>query len=148
MHVPQREAFEFFAEPGNLERITPPSLGFRFLVEPPKRLKVGATLEYRIRVHGVPVRWRTRIEVWEPPDRFVDLQTSGPYAYWRHSHAFTRSDSGGTVMSDRVEFAMPLWPLGELAYVLFVARDLRRIFDYRAARIPDLVQRRHGADRT
>ncbi len=79
----------------------------------------------------MPVRWRTRIEIWEPPRRFVDVQLSGPYSLWEHTHEFESAGEGATLLCDRVRYALPLGPLGELAHRLFVRRDVERIFDFR-----------------
>ncbi len=79
----------------------------------------------------MPVHWRTRIETWEPPVRFVDFQEKGPYSLWEHTHTFEEDGDGATVIGDRVRYAIPLGPLGDLAHRLFVRRDLERIFDYR-----------------
>jgi ligand-binding SRPBCC domain-containing protein len=124
------ETFGFFSDPLNLERLTPAFLKFKFLTPPPPEVRPGTIIDYQIRLYGLPVHWRTRIEVVEPPNRFVDVQEKGPYALWRHSHNF-KAIGGATEMSDRVEYAMPLGPLGDLAYHLFVARSLAQIFDYR-----------------
>jgi ligand-binding SRPBCC domain-containing protein len=123
------EAFAFFGDAANLEAITPPWLGFRIL-SAPAELAAGSLIEYRLHIHRVPVSWRTRIEVWEPGVRFVDLQLRGPYAHWEHSHEFAAVD-GGTLLTDVVRYRLPLGPLGALAHVVLVRRDLDRIFDYR-----------------
>lgn len=128
---PVAEVFSFYADAGNLERITPPWLGFEVTTPRPIEMGVGALIEYRLRLHGVPVRWRTRIEAWDPPHRFVDAQLNGPYALWNHTHTFWSDGDGATVLGDRVRYAIPFGPLGEVARELFVERDLARIFDYR-----------------
>lgn len=122
--------FAFFADARNLEALTPPFLRFAILTPPPITMRVGARIDYRISLFGIPLTWRTRIAEWEPGVRFVDEQESGPYALWRHRHEFTPQD-GGTLMRDVVEYREPLGPLGQLAHRLFVARTLQRIFDYR-----------------
>jgi ligand-binding SRPBCC domain-containing protein len=127
---PLEEVFPFYADAGNLERITPPLLGFEVITPRPIEMRVGALIEYRLKVHGIPVRWRTRIEAWEPPHRFIDAQLSGPYTLWHHTHTF-RADGDATILGDRVRYAIPFGPLGEAARSLFVARDLETIFDYR-----------------
>lgn len=127
------EAFAFFCDAHNLEAITPPFLRFRVVTPKPIAMHEGTRIEYRLRLHGVPIRWLTRIEEWNPSTpsrRFVDRQFRGPYALWHHTHVF-ESHHGGTLMRDRVRYALPLGPLGEAAHALFVARDLRRIFDFR-----------------
>lgn len=97
----------------------------------------GTLIDYRLRLHGIPVRWRTEIRDWEPGVRFRDVQLRGPYALWDHTHSF-ESDGGGTLMRDRVLFRAPLGALGRLAQRLIVRRDVERIFDYRAAEIERL----------
>jgi ligand-binding SRPBCC domain-containing protein len=128
---PVAETFRFFSDPHNLQRLTPAFLKFRFLETPPEVMHPGTAIDYQIRLYGVPVHWRTRIEIVEPPTKFVDVQEKGPYALWRHSHMFKDVGGGATEMKDRVEYALPLGPLGEIAYHLFVARSLAQIFEYR-----------------
>lgn len=131
-------AFEFFSNPRNLERLTPDIVHFQFLKPPPDKVSPGTILEYRLRLYGLPVKWRTRIETVESPTRFVDVQEKGPYAMWRHTHSFRAVDDGHTEIRDQVEFAMPLGPLGEIAYRLLVAGSLRQIFDYRETTLREL----------
>jgi ligand-binding SRPBCC domain-containing protein len=129
-----RDAFELFADAHNLEAITPPWLSFRVVTPGPIEMLPGSLIEYRLRLHGVPIRWLTRIEIWEPGHRFVDVQVRGPYRLWHHTHTF-EPDGDGTLMRDVVRYALPLGPLGELARLAFVRRDLERIFDFRHAAI-------------
>jgi ligand-binding SRPBCC domain-containing protein len=136
--LPLDRTFALFADAANLEAITPPWLRFRVVTAPPIEMRAGTLIAYRLSLHGVPVRWRTRIEDWEPPIRFVDVQISGPYALWHHTHEFEpRAD--GTLIRDRVRYRIGFGPLGEGARRLFVRRDLERIFDYRRAAIERLV---------
>jgi ligand-binding SRPBCC domain-containing protein len=138
--APRERVFPFFADARNLERLTPPSLRFRILTPGTIEMRAGAVIDYQLRVTGLPVRWRTLIETWEPPARFVDVQTKGPYRVWRHTHTF-ENVAGGTLMRDRVDYALPLGPLGALAQRLFVARQLEQIFAFRARVIQDLFAR-------
>ena len=128
---PIEQVFAFYGDARNLERITPPLLGFEVTTPGPIQMGVGTLIEYRLRLHRVPVRWRTRIEAWEPPLRFVDVQIKGPYSLWEHTHTFEEDGPGATVIEDRVRYSIPFGLLGELADRLLVRRDLKRIFDYR-----------------
>src|SRR6202000_2076219 len=119
---PLAEVFAFYADAGNLERITPPWLGLEVTPPGPIEMRIGALIEYRLRLHGVPVRWRTRIEEWRPPHRFVDAQLSGPYALWHHTHTFRAVGEGATILGDRVRYALPFGLAGEAARALFVRR--------------------------
>jgi ligand-binding SRPBCC domain-containing protein len=135
---PPGEVFAFFADAANLEAITPSFLRFRILTPLPVEMRAGAIIEYALSLFGVPLRWRTRIAEWEPGVRFVDVQESGPYAVWRHTHAFA-PDGDGTRVTDVVEYAVPMGPLGRVARALFVARALERIFDHRREAISRLL---------
>ncbi len=131
------ETFAFFADPWNLEAITPGWLNFR-IVEADDPLREGAWLRYRLRLFGVPIRWRTEITAWEPPHAFTDTQRSGPYRLWVHSHRF-RPVQDGTEVHDHVRYRIPFGPVGLLARNLFVRRWLDQIFDYRARRLAELL---------
>lgn len=122
--------FRFFADAGNLEVLTPPELHFRILTPLPIEMGEGARIAYQLRLFGVAFGWRTRISVWEPGRRFVDLQERGPYRLWEHEHVF-EADGGRTRVGDRVRYELPLQPLGELAHPI-VRRQLDRIFAYRS----------------
>jgi ligand-binding SRPBCC domain-containing protein len=129
--LPAVRAFEFYADAVNLEAITPPWLRFRVASPGPIAMGPGTLIDYRLRLHGIPVRWRTRIATWDPPERFVDVQLRGPYALWEHTHTFEPAGADSVVIRDRVRYALPAGVLGRLAHALFVRRDLERIFDYR-----------------
>lgn len=135
--VPLEQAFAFFAEALNLERITPPWLRFR-IVEAPAELGRGSRLRYRLRLFGVPIRWRTEIVAWDPPHGFVDVQRRGPFRLWEHTHRLTPVD-GGTEIVDRVRYRLFLGPLGALVQRLLVGGWVERIFDYRAEAVPELL---------
>lgn len=130
---PREEVFAFFADPNNLEVITPPELGFRITRLSDFALRPGAEIHYRLRLFRVPFRWITLIPEWQPPEKFVDVQLTGPYKSWVHTHRFEEAH-GGTRVTDEVLYSLPFWPLGEMAAPL-VARQLRRIFDFRAGAI-------------
>ncbi len=135
---PIEQVFAPFADAGNLEAITPPWLHFRIISELPIAMKPGAIIEYRLRFHGAPVRWRTVIETWDPPHRFTDVQQRGPFSLWHHTHTFERVE-GGTLARDRVRYRVGFGPFGEIAHALFVGRDLERIFDFRREAMLALV---------
>jgi ligand-binding SRPBCC domain-containing protein len=135
---PLSSVFAFFADAGNLERITPSWLSFRLLSEAPIEMRVGTQIDYRLRVHGVPLRWTSVIEEWLPERSFVDRQLRGPYVLWHHRHRFDASGPG-TLVRDEVDYELPLGRLGELAHPLFVRRDLERIFQYRHQAVARLI---------
>jgi ligand-binding SRPBCC domain-containing protein len=126
--APLQQTFDFFADAANLERLTPPWLRFRILTPMPVTMREGLEIDYRIMLYGLPIPWRSRIDVWEPRRRFVDRQVLGPYQWWRHEHLFT-AHRDGTAVVDRVEYVPRLRWLS----LPVVRRDVERIFAYRRA---------------
>lgn len=133
-----REAFAAFENPYNLARITPPRLNFR--VTTPERIimRAGAEIDYTIRWLGLPVKWKTLIVDYDPPNRFVDEQIKGPYRLWLHRHTF-RETAAGTVISDCVDYRLPFGALGVAAHALIVRRQLIGIFRFRQRAIAKLL---------
>lgn len=131
------DAFAVFADPYNLAKITPPSLGFRILTKG-LTMRKGVEIDYSFRSMGVPLKWKTVISAYDPPFTFVDEALRSPYKFWRHHHTF-RVTTEGTVVGDRVEYGMPFGPLGSLVHAVSVAPQLRRIFNYRQAAIAELL---------
>lgn len=127
---PRAEVFEFFADAHNLEKITPDFLSFQILTTGPIEMKPGTIIDYSLRLFGMPLYWKTRIEVFEPETCFVDSQLQGPYRSWVHLHEFEDVEQG-TLMRDIVSYELPFGPLGTLARTLFIQKTLARIFDYR-----------------
>ncbi len=136
--VPRRveEVFEFFSHAGNLQALTPPWLDFR-MVNAPGELQAGSLIRYQLRIHMLPIRWTSEITAWQPPHRFVDVQLSGPYTLWHHEHKFS-PDPRGTIVEDTVQYALPLGILGQIGHWGLVRRDLKNVFDYRAAKMREL----------
>jgi uncharacterized protein (TIGR01777 family) len=134
---PPAEVFPFFGDPRNLERLTPASVRLRVLGTSTPAIGVGTCIDYRLALHGLPLRWRSRIDEWEPGHGFVDSQVRGPYAWWRHTHTFEAYE-GGTVLRDEVRYTLPLGALGTLVLGRRVERDLREIFAFRRRAIAAL----------
>jgi ligand-binding SRPBCC domain-containing protein len=132
-----QEVFSFFAQAENLQIITPAWLGFRIVSVTPAPIRQGSMIRYKLRVHGIPLRWTSQIVEWDPPHRFVDLQLRGPYKLWRHEHRF-EAFASGTRITDVVTLALPLGLLGDLAYKLKVRSDVQEIFAFREAKISQL----------
>jgi len=135
---PLEKVFDFFSRADNLEKITPPWMHFKILTPLPIAMQAGTLIEYSIKVRGLPLRWRTLIDVWNPPYEFVDTQVKGPYKLWHHTHKF-KEMSNGTSIVDVVRYELPFGPLGTLAHKLQVSGDVRKIFDYREQQVPKLL---------
>ncbi len=124
------QVFPFFCDAKNLESITPPLLNFKVLKMATPQIQSGTLLDYRLKIHGIPVFWRTEILDWNPPYKFTDTQLKGPYQKWHHTHEFSKM-SDGVLMTDLVRYKLPLGLLGWSLAFWFVARDVRKIFEYR-----------------
>ena len=129
--APRDRVFAFFSDPANLEALTPSWLAFEVLTPAPLPRGEGAVFDYRIRLRGLPIRWRTLIESFVPGERFVDRQIAGPYALWHHTHRFEDLPDGGTRMTDQVRYRLGWGLLGRVIAALWVRRDVERIFAYR-----------------
>jgi hypothetical protein len=132
--APREEVFAFFADAANLDAITPPWLSFRTITPGPIAMRAGTVIDHKLRIHGIPIRWRSKIAIWEPRARFVDEQVRGPYRLWRHEHFFQERD-GGTLVCDRVRYSVPF---DFLVHELLVRRDVEKIFAWRT----ECLQRR------
>lgn len=136
---PREEVFEFFADAGNLEKITPPELNFHIITAQPIDIKKGALIEYQLKLRGVPIKWKTEITLWNPPHDFVDTALKSPYKQWIHLHTFETGERGETIMRDLVRYRLPFEPLGDLAH-WYVKKELKYIFDYRYKVIEEIFQ--------
>ena len=136
LHGAAEDVFAFFAEAENLQALTPGWLNFSIITPKPIQLRIGALIDYQLRIHGFPVRWQTEITAWDPPHRFVDEQRIGPFRLWRHEHRFV-GDAGGTRVIDDVLYAPPG---GWLIDRLFVRRDIQNIFRYRQQKMLEIFR--------
>lgn len=126
--------FSFFSNARNLERLTPSSVAIEVVTPEPIEMRAGALIDYRLKIHHIPVRWRTRITAWDPPNEFEDIQVRGPYRQWIHQHAFI-DEGDTTLMQDTVRYRVFG---GALVNWLIVERDLKKIFTYRERAIQEI----------
>ncbi|UCE43297.1 MAG: SRPBCC family protein [Candidatus Aminicenantes bacterium] len=139
--APVEEIFSFFSAVENLKLIMPPWLYFKIVTPFPIKMERNALIDYSIKIIGLRVAWRTEITLWQPPDRFVDRQTKGPYRVWEHTHLFANHD-GGTQMTDIVRYAVPGFVLSPFVQFLFVRPQLEKIFSFREQRLLELFPSR------
>lgn len=131
--LPRKDVFAYFSDAANLESITLPELRFRILTPQPITMQEGTLIAYKLRLLGVPLRWKARILRWHPLSGFVDEQVRGPYRYWEHTHSFYK-DGNETIIEDVVRYGLPFWPLGGIAHPI-VRLQLRRIFRFRQSAV-------------
>ncbi|WP_249011164.1 SRPBCC family protein [Conexibacter sp. DBS9H8] len=137
LRQPVAKVFAFFSEARNLERLTPSWLRFEVLEPAPTEIAQGTLIDYRLRVHGIPLKWTSEIETFEPGVRFIDRQLHGPYALWHHTHEFLALGEG-TLIRDTVRYGIGFGPFGELARIAQVQRDLDNIFDSRRRAVEEI----------
>jgi ligand-binding SRPBCC domain-containing protein len=135
INKPLYQVFDFFSKAENLNELTPPEVHFKIITPLPIHLFEGTTIDYKIKVNGIPMKWCTKIAVWKPPYQFVDEQIKGPYVRWHHTHSFKDLGNGTTEMTDRVEYLSPGWILEPIIQFLFVKRKVENIFLYRESRL-------------
>ena len=136
---PLKEVFDFFSKAENLNEITPPDMQFQILTALPINIQKGTLIDYKIKVNGIPFKWKTLISTWEPPHRFVDEQLKGPYNTWIHEHTFEERD-GKTYMKDVVKFKSPGWILEPLINSLFIEKKVKGIFEYREKKLNEFFK--------
>ncbi|MDQ3324068.1 MAG: SRPBCC family protein [Acidobacteriota bacterium] len=139
LDLPREKVFEFFADAGNLERITPPELNFHIITPQPIKVGKGALIDYQLKLRGLPLTWKTEISEWNPPVSFIDRALKSPYKQWIHRHVFTENANGATDIEDIVRYRLPFEPFGDLAH-WFVRRELDYIFDYRQKVVAEILQ--------
>ena len=130
--------FDFFSRAENLERLTPSSLRFRILTPTPIEMREGALIDYQLRLNGIPLKWRSLISTWDPPNVFVDTQLKGPYKQWIHTHRFTALDAERTLIEDEVRYRLPFGPFGAIALPI-VRKQVEGIFDYRETALAEAL---------
>ncbi|MGF1451212.1 MAG: SRPBCC family protein [Opitutales bacterium] len=138
LDLPVPQVFDFFSRAENLEKITPDNLGFEILTPTPIEMTRDIEIDYRIKLSGLPMRWRTLISVWQPPHEFVDEQLKGPYHSWIHRHTFAPLEGGRTLMTDYVRYKLPFTPFGEIG-IFYVKPQVETIFRHRNEKIPELL---------
>lgn len=133
------EVFHFFTEAKNLEKITPPHLNFNILKSSTENIEKGTLIDYKLKLYGIPLRWKTKISDYSHNKMFIDEQLKGPYKQWIHTHSFQEQDNG-TLIIDQVRYIIPFNFLGNLLLGKFIQNDINKIFNYRKQVITDIFK--------
>ena len=129
------DVFDFFSKPENLSVITPNKMDFKILTPSPIEMKEGTLIDYTVKIMSFPIRWRTLITKYDPPNMFIDQQLKGPYSMWHHTHLFEKINDNETLIKDVILYAVPFSFIGSITHSLYIKRDLENIFDYRSQEI-------------
>lgn len=140
---PPEKVFHFFKEAHNLEEITPPTLSFKIEKVSTSEITQGTLIDYTLKIRGIPAKWKTEIDEWQPPYKFVDNQLKGPYSLWRHTHEF-RPFCGGTLLVDKVKYRLPLGQVGWIFASKLVSKDIDNIFSFRRKYIANMTVPKKG----
>ena len=141
LEQPIAEVFDFFSDAHNLATITPPWLHFEVLTPEPIEMIPGTRIDYRLKLHGIPVRWQSEITEWNPPHAFADEQRRGPYRLWRHKHTFDETEDG-VVVGDAVEYAV--WG-NAIIDKFFIRPDIEKIFAYRSEQLDGIFDHKKNS---
>ncbi len=138
--VSLESAWDFFSSPVNLAKITPPEMGFIITSDfkTGQEIYPGMIITYKVSpLFGIKLNWMTEISQVKEHDYFVDDQRFGPFALWHHQHHF-KEIPGGVNMIDMVDYAIPYSFIGRIANSILVKKELKKMFDYRTAKIEEL----------
>ena len=131
-------SWDFFSDPGNLPKITPPWLNLKITSELPDKMYEGMIITYKVYPFaGIPSNWVTEITQVNEKVFFIDEQRFGPYKFWHHQHHFKEIDKG-IEMEDIVTYALPLDPLSRLISSYFVGNKIKEIFEFREKVLSEL----------
>ncbi len=125
-----KDVFNFFSAAENLETITPPFLCFKVLSKSTPNIQKGTIIQYKLKIHHIPVKWITHITEFEKNKYFIDSQEKGPYKKWVHRHSFEEIKNG-TLIHDQVDYIIPAGILGQMLLSRFIKNDIQCIFSYR-----------------
>ncbi|MCB0424862.1 MAG: SRPBCC family protein [Flavobacteriaceae bacterium] len=132
LNLPIKEAWDFFSRPENLEKITPPFMGFKITSEVESKAYSGQIITYKVNIlPGISSKWVTEITQVQEGQFFIDEQRFGPYRMWHHEHFFYELPNDKTLMEDKISYKIPFGILGHLAQKLFIKKQLKTIFEFR-----------------
>ena len=147
VNAPIEKVFDFFSKPENLSKITPKKMGFNVLTPLPITMERGALIDYTIKVMGFPLRWRTLITSYDPPNKFVDEQLKGPYSFWHHTHTFEPVNDG-VIINDVIKYSIPLGFIGRIMHFLWIKNDLNKVFNFRKKVIDEIFVKNEALENT
>jgi uncharacterized protein len=122
--------YAWHAAPGALERLTPPGEHAK-VIEQTGRIERGARVVLQIGRWPFRQRWVAEHGDFEVGRYFSDVQVSGPFAYWKHTHTFEPDGPSACILEDRVEYALPFGFFGRWFGGWYVRRRLAKLFEYR-----------------
>lgn len=132
------EAWQFFSNPMNLQKITPSFMKFKITDTYGEAMYAGQLIEYRVRpLLGIPLYWMTEITHVKDKEYFVDEQRFGPYKFWHHQHHF-KEVANGVEMTDLLHYKIPYYFLGDVANRFLVRKKVAQIFAYREKKIIEM----------
>jgi len=137
VNAPREKVFDFYEKVESLMQITPPKMAF-WAESDHERMVKGAEIILHFRVLRLfSIGWVKKIVESMPPERFEDIQESGPLQYWHHKHLFVQHGIQTEVI-DEVDYELPLGFLGALIDLVCIRRVLNRMFRFRHRRTTEI----------
>jgi len=127
--APAEEVFAWHERPGAFERLQPPWESVQ-VIQRTGGIRDGDRVILQTRVGPVAVRWVIEHRDYQAGRQFRDVQITGPFSRWEHTH-LVEADGAGAWLEDRIEYALPLGALGRELAGTAIRRRLSRMFAYR-----------------
>ncbi len=130
VNAPAEVVFQWHSRSGVLERLSPPWDPIE-VIDQAGGIETGSRVILRMKAGPIPYRWIAEHTDYIENSHFRDVQISGPFSRWTHTHTFESTGSDDSILEDRIEYALPFYPFGDLLAGIHVHNRLERIFNYR-----------------
>lgn len=137
--VSAQALYDWHLRPGAFQRMTPPWEATRVISN--DGVREGGRTVLEIQFGPMKRQWIAEHKEVSPGIGFVDEQVEGPFAYWRHQHRIEPLGPDRSVLEDRIEYRLPLGPLGQFFGGGVAERRIERMFAYRHAVLRDDLER-------
>lgn len=139
---PIGEVFAFYDTPGNLRLVTPSKSGIE-IERLPKDLRPGALFGYRLRGWPLELRWEALVSEYQPPARFVNVQSRGRFRQWSHEHHF-EPEGTSTRVREQLKYQMPPGLVSSVAHKLYVREKLEELIRGGLEKVRAILERGAG----
>ena len=123
------EAFAWHEREGALDRLIPPWEDVT-IQQRGNGIRDGSRVVLVNRVGPLKLSWVAEHCDYDRGRSFRDVQLSGPFAEWVHTHSF-QPDGGECVLEDRIEYRLPGGWLGATLGSRLVRRKIDTMFSHR-----------------
>ena len=139
IEAPAADVYAWHALPDALEQLTPPGQ-HTDVIERTGGIERGGRVVMRFGRWPFRMRWVAVHQDYEVGRYFSDIQVSGPFAYWKHTHTFEPEGPAASLLEDKVEYAVPFGFLGRWIAGNYVRRKIEQMFKHRHAVTARLIE--------